>query len=813
MKNDFKSFQRPCYDASSLGADCANCPLSHRNPVGPTYPVGNPKLIIIGESPNHDDNYLGRPFSGKTGKFLDEQLNKLEINKKDIMFTNAIACMPLKNMSKSKWKKAREACNKRLKHELSKYPEIPIVTMGEHAMQAVAPKSGSASAWFGYPLRGYDERWVMPNYSPTFAAFYRPELRNTFTTWLKRGVQLGRGEYKFFKWDNKKVLSVNDPSLQEAIINMSLSDTITIDIESIPGKNIITRMGLSNGEWTISLPWDKYDTKKWGDIPALNAIIKKQLTALIESKNLVAHNGQFDIVFLMQRGFKLKNGWGLVHDTLAGHAACNQQEPHDLGYVVTSSFNIPRYKTEFKALGNEKGSDRWIEVSESDMAEYNAGDAYVTWLEWKRQEQVMKDDTSAAARFTELMDLLAVTLKMKYYGWRVDGSALAKHRDKLAVIVADKEALIKKVAKGIGFSKIKKRKKKGDIELEFNPGSTKDIRTLFSKHFGVTAIKTNPETNEASFDGEVLTKLVAHPDEKVSLVSRLFLEYREHNKLLTSYANGKHIQTDGFYHPSWNPWGAISGRWSCHEPAVQTIPKTMRDIFIGSSQDKWIIECDYVGLEMVIAAYASGADLLCQWVEEDKDLHLETAKRIFKDENMSKKDIRRQACKTVNYSLLYGSGVENIYTRLKMEFPDITRAMVGHVYEETKRVHPKLNKFMLDTEEFAIKNRYTETLISGRRRYAFGDDTDMKELFNHVIQGTAADLTNRALVGIDKEIDWVDTKVLGQVHDALVLETTKIEKTTALLKKWMELPVNLCGVDRVFKTDLKVARSWAEEKK
>lgn len=806
----FKPFQRPQLDARACGARCDQCPLKDRLPVGPELPKRKPKLIILGESPGKDENYQGRPFVGKTGKWLDEQLAAAGFDRGDALVTNAVACLPLKAMSKGKWKQAREACAPRLKKELDQFPGVPVLALGEHALAAVSDVRGAASNWVGYPLQS-NGRWVLPNYHPTFAAFYRPELRNVFATWLRRAVRLANGEFKFWQWPTNRILSQNDSLLQKAFESCSKSDVLVIDIESIPGVNTLTRMGISNGEWTISLPWDYYQTKKYGTVVGLRPELKEQIKELLATKDLVAHNGQFDIVYLKSLGFKLKNDWGLVHDTLAGHAACNQQEPHDLGYVATSSFCIPRYKSEFKALGNEKGSDRWVEVKEEDMAIYNAGDAYVTWLEYQRQKQEITKRPEARDRFDELMALLNVTLKMKYHGWRVDKSALGIHRDRLSAIVAEKRTLILRAAKAAGFRKVKKFKKKQAQEIEFNPSSTKDIRQLFSKCLGVGVIKTNPETNEASFDVEVLEKLVTHPDQRVSLMARLMLEYREKNKLLTAYASGKHLQDDGMFHPSWNPWGAISGRFSCHEPAVQTIPPGMRNIFVTSNQDKWIVEADYSQLEMVIAAYGAGAKLLIEWLTEGKDTHLETAKKAFNDPNMKKDDIRRQASKKVNYSLLYGAGIDKIYTDLKIEFPDISRAMVEKVYEDTKKIHPELIALINETKIFAEREGYSSTFITGRRRYSFGEDVDLPALFNHRIQGTAADLTNRALIGISSEIDWNKERILGQVHDAIVMETDDVARTAERLKRWLELPVLVNGVERVFKSDIKFGRSWSKK--
>jgi uracil-DNA glycosylase family 4 len=49
-----------------------------------------PKIMLIGERPGEKELELGHPFVGRAGKFLDKQLEKIGISRKDCYITNVV---------------------------------------------------------------------------------------------------------------------------------------------------------------------------------------------------------------------------------------------------------------------------------------------------------------------------------------------------------------------------------------------------------------------------------------------------------------------------------------------------------------------------------------------------------------------------------------------------------------------------------------------------------------------------------------------------------------------------------------------------
>jgi len=50
----------------------------------------NPDIMIIGEAPGKEEEVMGEPFIGKSGKLLDKVLKECEIKREECYITNAI---------------------------------------------------------------------------------------------------------------------------------------------------------------------------------------------------------------------------------------------------------------------------------------------------------------------------------------------------------------------------------------------------------------------------------------------------------------------------------------------------------------------------------------------------------------------------------------------------------------------------------------------------------------------------------------------------------------------------------------------------
>ena len=77
---------------------CRRCPLyrSRKHAVpgeGPAWA----SVCFVGEAPGKDEDEQGRPFIGRSGKFLDKLFDKIDLSRNNIFITSSVKCRPPNN--------------------------------------------------------------------------------------------------------------------------------------------------------------------------------------------------------------------------------------------------------------------------------------------------------------------------------------------------------------------------------------------------------------------------------------------------------------------------------------------------------------------------------------------------------------------------------------------------------------------------------------------------------------------------------------------------------------------------------------------
>ena len=125
--------------------------------------------------------------------------------------------------------------------------------------------------------------------------------------------------------------------------------------------------------------------------------------------------------------------------------------------------------------------------------------------------------------------------------------------------------------------------------------------------------------------------------------------------------------------------------------------------------------------------------------------------------------------------------------------------------------YPSLAKVKKEVEAFAMKNFYTTTLY-GRKRFfekktMFSDSKEMekyfkrikREGFNHVIQGTGADITKLALVELYRKNPFGDKfRIILQIHDEIVAEAHE----SIAVEAWKFMKDTMTEVEQRFLGDI-----------
>lgn len=140
------------------------------------------QIVFIGEAPGKNEDLQGKPFVGASGKFLDEMLTSVGLNRSDIYITNIVKYRPPNN--RDPLPDEKRSFWPYLMRQLEIINPTVIVTLGRHAMDCFIP-GAKISVDHGRPRKvqlhrdGTEYNWlVMPLYHPA-AALYNGSMRQT----------------------------------------------------------------------------------------------------------------------------------------------------------------------------------------------------------------------------------------------------------------------------------------------------------------------------------------------------------------------------------------------------------------------------------------------------------------------------------------------------------------------------------------------------------------------------------------------------------------------------------------------------------
>lgn len=137
---------------------------------------GNPNadIVFIGEAPGKKEDEQGMPFVGISGKFLNEMLASIGLERRDIYITNIVKYRPPNNRDPLPDEKS--AFLPYLIKQLAIIRPRLIVTLGRHSMNVLLPglKIGQVHG----ELQEHNGQNYLPLFHPA-AALYNGGLRQT----------------------------------------------------------------------------------------------------------------------------------------------------------------------------------------------------------------------------------------------------------------------------------------------------------------------------------------------------------------------------------------------------------------------------------------------------------------------------------------------------------------------------------------------------------------------------------------------------------------------------------------------------------
>ena len=119
-------------------APCQQCEIAkYRNRVVPGEGAEAADIMFIGEAPGWHEDQQGRPFVGPAGKFLDELLASIGLNRAKVYIANVIKCRPQGNRDPLPME--IQNCRLWLERQIEIISPKMIVTLGRYSMAMFFP--------------------------------------------------------------------------------------------------------------------------------------------------------------------------------------------------------------------------------------------------------------------------------------------------------------------------------------------------------------------------------------------------------------------------------------------------------------------------------------------------------------------------------------------------------------------------------------------------------------------------------------------------------------------------------------------------
>jgi len=118
---------------------CNRCEIARsRTKVVPGEGAEDAEIMFIGEAPGWNEDQQGRPFVGQAGKFLDELLASINLNRKQVYIANVIKCRPPEN--RDPLPQEILGCRQWLNQQIEIIRPKVIVTLGRYSMAMFFPQ-------------------------------------------------------------------------------------------------------------------------------------------------------------------------------------------------------------------------------------------------------------------------------------------------------------------------------------------------------------------------------------------------------------------------------------------------------------------------------------------------------------------------------------------------------------------------------------------------------------------------------------------------------------------------------------------------
>jgi DNA polymerase-1 len=784
--------------------DCRLCPL-YKSAQSVCLLGDGPvptRIMLVGEAPGAREDDIARPFSGPAGRYLDRVLAEVGLPRETVYITNSVRCRPPDNATPTNGQ--IKACSTYMQSELEIVKPDYILVMGNAALRSILKTSGVMKKR-GTAQQLPGGRTAFVTVHPA-AVLRNPGLETSFKSDLMTFARLTKGEDRRPETDSKLVQS--SKGLARLCQMLATVETpIAFDVETGSSDPDENEGGLNpwspNGLiHTVAFSWEpgkayvvslEHPATRW-DIPIRR--VYDALNVALAGKKMVGHNVKFDDAWMRAKGVHL---YAHFDTKLAAHLL-DENRPSGLKPLARIYLGADEYEAGISFSGDATALRK--------LAIYNGKDADYTLRLYHLFRDELKKQPRLARLFTRLtMPACRAFVDIEVNGFPVDMERLERrHRSILHKIAQVNDEMLEMVPE--------------ELRDNANFRSPQFLGRWFFGHLKLPIIQLTPTGKPSTAESALLELVDKHP--AVALLMELRKWQKNESTYTRNWLNRVAIAGKPRLYTSYNLSGTVTGRLSSN---MQQVP---RDIYIRSiigSEPGWrLIEADFAQVELRLAAMFSRDRTLSDAFRNGEDPHLQTAAKILgKAPELITKEERKMA-KAVNFGFLYGMRWKKfkIYAKEKYQTEvtdDEAKAYRNAFFKQYGALENWHNR-----QRRIVRNIGAVSSPIGRIRHLPNiNSTDEgvqgeaeREAINSPVQGFASDLTVLSMVRLSRKLDHTRSRILGNVHDSILLEATEeyAEEAARITKHVMEhLPLKkLFGYSPTvpIEADVTIGQHWGE---
>lgn len=758
---------------------------------------GDPRapIWIVGEAPGADEDQMGVPFVGSSGRELDRMLSEAGIPTQLCCFTNPYKVRPPDNDIERIEETGipRAVFIDQFFEELIEYRPSFIIPVGGTSAGILCPatldsrdKETKISKWRGSILTSDSLGWghyLIPNFHPAYilrewgdrdvGVFIFRRIKEEFDFWQSTG--------KHQPLPERQLLA--NPSFGEARDYLQAclahSGPTSADIELL-ARRVPICIGFSynrNSACSVSL----FD----GEASNL-AVLWKLMDKVFREKRIIGQNWTtFDSNWIEALGFNS----GIAHcdDTLVRHHVLHPEMSHKLDFQVMQYTRQPYFKDEGKGWNWREGLTK--------LKRYNCLDACTTLEVFEEQEFEFNEQPHLRSFYNYEMRLARAFHSIDKRGIKTDPETLGILRKEITRELDEKcieisrglnnRPVVYSAPMGIALSK----QLNVDPKAVLNVSSVQQLKEVLTKELKIK-LKIDRYTKKETTGEESLNEAFAATGNPVL---KNVLRLRELNKILGTYVDAR--LCDNVFYSCYSVTGTVTGRRASrknflgfgsngqNQPKHSDLGERFQGIFIArpghiliavdqASAEEWIVQ----GIIADVSGITKGIEELKDSIKTGISRHARLASQIFGlplEKTNNKECLEYYIGKKVRHAGNYDMREDKMAAVMASEGFPTNKNFCAGILARFHEVEPTIRGVFHDYVRRELSQRRLLRTPLGRERVfhslrPYGDNEKIfREGYAYIPQSTIGDNNGLAILHCQTILPG---SVLADGHDSILLE-------------------------------------------